>query len=177
MKAFYGDPKIKEKYLARVKLDLFIYEALNSGRMIADHDAGVVYSNRKAGLFKLGCINTRGYEVFTFHFNGVRKQIKTHRAIWISKHGIPPIDKVVDHINRNKLDNTISNLRLVDAKMNARNRRSYIGSLNPSAKIDKKIADAIRVYYKKFKSYKSAANAFNISRSLVASIIRNERWL
>jgi hypothetical protein len=44
-----------------------------------------------------------------------------HRLIWFYVHGVWP--KQLDHINRDGLDNRITNLRSVTSKQNQRNRR------------------------------------------------------
>ncbi len=55
--------------------------------------------------------------------DGPRRKILLHREIMGAKHGV-----LVDHINRNPLDNRRSNLRLATALGNARNRRGNAGS-------------------------------------------------
>lgn len=55
---------------------------------------------------------------------------KFHRLIWILKFGEIPDDKVIDHVNRNSLDNRIDNLRLVSRSDNSRNikrDKKYVG--------------------------------------------------
>lgn len=151
-------------------------EAIKRGYIEVDFDNGVAYAKRFWGK-KLGCINKGGYRVFTLHIDGFRKQIKLHRLMWIAKNGLPPTGSLIDHINRNKLDNRLENLRMVDAKENSNNRREYTGINNPAAKIDFNIAQAIRREYKSICSYRKTAKKFNISASLVAQIIRGERWL
>lgn len=47
-----------------------------------------------------------------------------HRIIYLLSHGSIDSDKVVDHIDRNKLNNSISNLRLVSHTENSRNLSS-----------------------------------------------------
>jgi len=44
-----------------------------------------------------------------------------HRLIWSLLNGAIPEDKHIDHINRNKSDNRIENLRLVTSRENALN--------------------------------------------------------
>ena len=46
-----------------------------------------------------------------------------HRLIWVFNYGEILDDKLVDHINRNKSDNNIENLRLVDYRGNAMNKK------------------------------------------------------
>ena len=53
------------------------------------------------------------------------KKVSMHRMIMN-----PPQDKVVDHINGDKLDNRRSNLRICTQKENTRNRKSHKGSIS-----------------------------------------------
>lgn len=58
----------------------------------------------------------RGDACITRTRNGRKAQIKMHRYLLN-----PPADKVVDHINRNPLDNRRCNIRLADKSQNAAN--------------------------------------------------------
>jgi hypothetical protein len=156
--------------------DMMAQEAIQRGYIEVDVDSGIAYSMRFWGK-RLGCINKGGYRVFTLHLDGLRKQIKLHRLIWIAHNGLPPLNSQIDHINRNKLDNRIENLRLADSKLNSNNRRSYDGAFNPSAKIDFQTAEAIRKEYETLRSYRKIAKKFGVSASLVALIIRREIWV
>lgn len=155
--------------------DEICVEVVRRRLVIVDTEQGIVYARRFWGK-PLGSISSRGYKVCTLHLDGHRKQVKLHRLIWISVHGIPPAGLVPDHINRIKTDNRITNLRLVTQQENSANRRTYSGESNPAAKITFQMAEAIRSCYPELKSYKKVARHFGVSQTLVAKIIRREMW-
>ena len=64
-----------------------------------------------------GHLNPRGY--LQVRLNG--RLFKAHRVAWYLHHGADPGSLLVDHINRNRSDNRICNLRLVDSRGNRAN--------------------------------------------------------
>ena len=87
-----------------------------------DPDSGVmtwkkVLSNRtKPGAPCGANIDSKGYGRVCFD----GKQYRTHRVIWALFYGQVP-DQQIDHINGNRLDNRIANLRLASNAQNSRN--------------------------------------------------------
>ena len=63
----------------------------------------------------------KGY--FKVKYN--RENYYAHRVAWILLNGSIDNCFQVDHIDGNRLNNNINNLRLVDHKTNARNRKAY----------------------------------------------------
>lgn len=66
-----------------------------------------------------GCINDSGYVVLSRNGNLIR----AHRLAWFIVYGEIPPD-AIDHINGQRSDNRICNLRKASPKDNARNRRN-----------------------------------------------------
>lgn len=151
-----------------------VIQAIAAGALIVDCESGTARSIRWPHA--LGTINRAGYVVFTLHFGGERRQLKAHRVVWIAANGPIPDELVPDHINRNKSDNRVVNLRLASAALNAQNRRRYDGDGNPAAKITMNTAGEIRLHHKTSKSYAKTAAHFGVSKSLAAQIVRGEIW-
>jgi len=74
-----------------------------------------------------------GSEPGTVHKHGYRvigvdgRKYPAHRLAWLYVHGHFPADEV-DHIDRNRLNNAIGNLRHVTRQENCRNRSPVAGS-------------------------------------------------
>lgn len=82
-----------------------------------DQETGDFFKVTKAGekkLMKLG-FNHNGYLRITV--NGQRHL--AHRVVWFFVHGYWPVE--LDHIDHNKANNAMSNLRIVDRVENSRN--------------------------------------------------------
>ena len=84
-----------------------------------DRARGVVV-NRKLNRVVKGCVNSRGYMLTRLRIGGQLPSIKLHHMVWAVVHGRFPTQ--IDHINGDKTDNRIENLREVsqgDNRMNS----------------------------------------------------------
>lgn len=86
--------------------------------LIYNVDTGLFYKKSNA-TNAIGTITKSGYVVFRVN----RKLLYAHRVAFFLTHGFLP--KMVDHINRNRSDNRLENLREADAKLNAENSQGY----------------------------------------------------
>lgn len=67
------------------------------------------YEHKKTGYVDVGISNQ--------HF-------RAHRLIWCLYYGVDPVDYKIDHIDGNKLNNSVKNLRLANNSLNIHNAKS-----------------------------------------------------
>ena len=80
----------------------------------------------------VGTVQNKGYRAISVR----SKLYRAHRLAWLYVYGEFPTDQI-DHINGNRDDNRIANLRVVNSHQNACNKRSPAGS-NPHIGVTKK---------------------------------------
>ncbi len=68
-------------------------------------------------------MSSKGYkQLFTYVNGKFHKSFLVHRLVWEAHNGEVPEGFVIDHINRNKLDNRLENLRIITFTQNLWNQ-------------------------------------------------------
>ena len=176
-----GDDGIQEKLDAnsgesRMDKYLVISEALKQNRLMCDPETGAIYSLVQRG--KLGTktqlkgTKINGYTVYKIYFEGRKYMIKGHQVVWFASNGAVPEGMQIDHINRDRSDNRIQNLRLATPKENCQNRRHYFGTENPSCKLDPKHHSDIIELIEDGVTYREIGEIFGISKSQIGNIAK-----
>ena len=90
--------------------DMLIYQ---DGELFWKESRGRVKAGQKAGT-----VNVHGYNIVTLD----NKKCRSARVIWEMHNGPIPEGMEIDHINRDKLDDRIENLRLATSQEQKQNR-------------------------------------------------------
>lgn len=134
---------------------------------------------------------SNGYFMIGTKWYGIQVGIQLHRAVWIGAHGgvIPDKDLQIDHINGDKHDNRLSNLRLVTPKENSNNPNApnvQRGERNPHAVLTNEQAEEIRLLYRRGLTLpkssegrytqRQLARMYGISQQVVARIVSGKSY-
>ncbi len=89
-----------------------------------DPDQGMLYRRMPSGLCRVG---TKMQNHGGLKCKIMQKMYAVHRVVYYMYYGIDPADYVIDHINRDRFDNRIRNLRAVSQSINNFNRKKLGG--------------------------------------------------
>lgn len=129
---------------------------------IAYPESGRIYSTTIKDFIKTDLCS--GYQTISFRFSYGGQQMNTripfHRALWVLCRGIPlSLRAEVDHIDGNKENNTIDNLRLISKEENTPHKLSF------------EIAEEIRRRYAEGETKAALGREFGVSQKAIYHII------
>ena len=116
-------------------------------------------------------ISTTGYLRITVYKNGERKSILSHRFIYECYNGLISEGLVIDHINRDKLDNRIENLHVVTHRENNLNSAPRIKLQQRRPVIGVMDLDGINKEELSFSSMNSASKYYDINDRSIKKVV------
>jgi hypothetical protein len=95
---------------------------------------GIEQFNRRFGVWAplKGCKDGTGYMMASWKApKQPRKFMRVHRVVWVCHNGPIPDGQEIDHIDMDKSNNNINNLRLVTHRQNIQAARTLLGNWSP----------------------------------------------
>lgn len=165
--------------MERVHPDDAIAGRLAAGTLTTDPERGLVFTlvrGARGGAQAtpprplLGRPNRDGYLQATIRHRGQRAEVLLHRVVWIAAHGRIPPGLVLDHIDRVRTHNWLSNLRAVTQLQNTANSAQRGETCNLSKLTDAQVAE-IRLLAASGAHPRRLALTFGVSRTHIYRLV------
>jgi hypothetical protein len=135
-------------------------------------DTGIVYSLKGKKKELKGKIKESGYREILINHLGNRSYILVHRLVLEAFKDNPENKDTVNHIDGNKLNNSLSNLEWATYQENQIHARNT--GLCKSNKINMTIARMIRADKG---SHRNLAEKYGLKKTQIGYIKKNKRWI
>lgn len=138
---------------------------------------GQVWSNR-SNKYLSPTPNTRGYLTVNLSKNGKTKVFSVHRLVLTTYSNPPSLSHQVNHINGDKLDNSLDNLEWCTAKENTQHAirvglRCTKGESHGRSKLQEKDIHTIR---ESSKSNTELSKDYSVAHQTISDIRRRRIW-
>lgn len=128
--------------------------------------------------------NIEGYQVITLDINNQSKRFRIHRAVLETFVGPCPPKHQCAHLNGNRSDNRLENLKWVTAKENSEHQVMHgtnrAGTRHGCAKLSENDVLQIRRRYVRHKNRRSnsstLAQEFGVHPTTICKIVRFKKW-
>jgi hypothetical protein len=132
---------------------------------VSSHGRLISYKQNKERLIKGHICKTTGYLVYTLMNENGHKSFYSHQlvAIVFLNHKMDGHAKVVDHINGNKTDNRLENLRIISQQenlWNTKNTKGYTYMKKEKMYMARIVVDYKLIYLGRYKNEIDARNAY-----------------
>ena len=133
----------------------------------------------------LGSLNSKGYLTVTFRYNKIRFTYPVHQIIGFMGGLDMSPNLTINHIDGNKLNNSISNLESVSVADNLRHAfklglippSQLRGTDKPNAKLNADLVREIRNRYaQKQSGIRQMARDYNVSHTTILDVVKGEIW-
>ena len=135
----------------------------------------------KDGSVKILKENYKGYLFSNFYYNGRAKTHLAHRIVAEAYLGVCPVGYEVDHIDNNRMNNAVSNLRYVTKSEN--NQKSYdegnrdvSGEKNANAKYTKEQLTTVCEMLIQGCSYGDISSRTKVNKGTVAKLAKGKHY-
>lgn len=156
------------------KNDFEIRAFLKDRRYIVLRSGQILSKARPGKIIPIGSINDDGYVFIKY----MKKKILVHRIVFMRFKRRLAKNKIINHKDGKRTNNSLSNLELISHAKNNQHRFRVLKrpAIAGNAKIDMKIAEYIRSRFQRGESRVSLAKRYRISTKTVSSILSYKTW-